>query len=160
MLQIRIVAVGKIKEKYLQEGLKEYAKRLANYIRLDITEVNDEPCPEKASVSEADIIRVKEGEKVLKNVSERDLVVLLDIQGKELSSVGLAELLDKNALSGQSNITFIIGGSLGVSEDVRQRADIKWSLSRLTFPHQLIRLVLLEQIYRACKISRGEPYHK
>lgn len=160
MLQIKIVAVGKIKEKYLQEGIKEYTKRLGSYIRLDIIEVNDEPCPEKASQAEEDMIRLKEGEKILKVLPDREFVILLDIQGQDYSSTALAGMLEQKALSGQSNITFLIGGSLGVSEEVRKRADTKWSLSRLTFPHQLIRLVLLEQIYRACKITRGEPYHK
>lgn len=160
MLQIKIIAVGKIKEQYLQAGIKEYAKRLKSYVRLNIIEVDDEPCPEKASLAEEERIKQREAERILKAVSERDFMILLDINGKELSSTGLADLFEERALLGQSNITLVIGGSLGVSEDVRTRADLKWSFSKLTFPHQLIRLFLLEQVYRACKINKGEPYHK
>lgn len=160
MLQVKIIAVGKIKEQYLQTGIKEYAKRLNSYVRLNIIEVDDEPCPEKASLAEEERIKQREAERILKSVSERDFMILLDIKGKELSSTGLADLFEERALMGQSNITLVIGGSLGVSEDVRTRADLKWSFSKLTFPHQLIRLFLLEQVYRACKINKGEPYHK
>lgn len=160
MLQIKILGVGKIKEKYLQEGIKEYTKRLSPYIRLCIIEIDDEPCPDRASIGDELRIKQKEGERLLKTLSEKDYVILLDLKGQELSSTGLADLFEQKALSGQSSLTFIIGGSLGNSEDVLKRADMKWSFSKLTFPHQLIRLVLLEQIYRACKINRGEPYHK
>ena len=160
MLRIKIIAVGRIREKYLKEGISEYRKRLGGYVRLEIIEVDDELCPEKASLAEQDRIRHKEGERLLKIISEPDYVILLDIQGQELSSTELARLLEQKAVSGQSKIIFVIGGSLGVSENVRDRADLKWSFSMLTFPHQLIRLVLLEQVYRGCKINRGEPYHK
>lgn len=160
MLQIKILAVGKIKEKYLVEGIKEYTKRLGGYVRLEIIEVEDEPCPEKASVAEQEKIRQKEGDRQLKGISCQDYVILLDLQGKGISSPELAGLLEERALEGQSSIAFVIGGSLGIAEDVRQRANFRWSFSKLTFPHQLIRLVLLEQIYRACKINKKEPYHK
>lgn len=160
MLKIKILAVGKMKEQYLKEGIKEYMKRLGGYISLAINEVEDEPCPEKASAAEQEKIKQKEGERLLKGVSSQDYIILLDLQGKELSSPDLAVLLEERSLAGQSSLTFIIGGSLGIAEAVRQRANFRWSISKLTFPHQLIRLVLLEQIYRACKINKKEPYHK
>lgn len=160
MLQIKIVAVGKVREGYLQDGIREYAKRLNGHVRLDIIAVDDEPCPEKASVADEEKVKHKEAEKLLKLISAQDYVILLDLQGKELTSPELADLLEDRALAGQSRITFVIGGSLGTAEAVQKRADFRWSFSKLTFPHQLIRLVLLEQIYRACKISKGEPYHK
>ncbi|UWG97222.1 23S rRNA (pseudouridine(1915)-N(3))-methyltransferase RlmH [Dehalobacter sp. DCM] len=160
MLQITILTVGRIKEKYLQDGIKEYSKRLNSYVRLKILEVDDEPCPEKASAAEEEKVRQKEGEKLLKLISSQDFVVLLDLQGKVLTSPEVGELMEGRALAGQSRITFIIGGSLGTADEVRKRADFRWSFSMLTFPHQLIRLMLLEQIYRACKINKGETYHK
>lgn len=160
MQQITIIGTGKIREKYIQEGIKEYLKRLGNYVRLRIIETEDEPCPDKASDAEKDRIRQKEGERLLKKIPQRDYVILLDLDGKELSSEELAVLLEEKALSGQNSITFVIGGSLGVSEAIRQKADFRWSFSKLTFTHQLIRLILLEQIYRACKINKGEVYHK
>jgi 23S rRNA (pseudouridine1915-N3)-methyltransferase len=160
MLQIKILAVGKIKEKYLQAGIEEYRKRLGAYVRLEIREVQDEPCPEKASAAEGDKIRQKEGVRLLNALTAQDYVVLLDIGGRNISSPELAGLLAERALTGRSSIVFVLGGSLGVAPEVRQRADFRWSFSRLTFPHQLIRLVLLEQIYRACKINKNEPYHK
>jgi 23S rRNA (pseudouridine1915-N3)-methyltransferase len=160
VLQIRVLAVGKIKENFLKEGIKEYSKRLGSYVRLEIIEVDDEPCPEKISQTDEERIKNKEGERLLKGIAKHDFVVLLDLLGKELTSPGLSALLEEKALTGQSNIVFVIGGSLGTSKIVSDRADFKWSFSKLTFPHQLIRLVLLEQIYRACKINRNEPYHK
>ena len=160
MLQFKIIAVGKIKEQYLQAGIKEYTKRLISYVRLNIIEVDDEPCPEKASLAEEERIKQKEGKRILKAISDPEFVILLDIKGKGLSSADLAALFEERALLGQSNITFVIGGSLGISEEVRSRANLKWSFSKLTFTHQMIRLVLLEQVYRACKINKGEPYHK
>lgn len=160
MMQIKVFAVGKIKEKYLREAIGEYTKRLVSYVRLEITEADDEPCPERASAAEEQRIRQREGERLLKGINVQDYVIALDLKGKELTSPELAELLEERALSGQSSIVFVIGGSLGLAEEVLQKANFRWSFSKLTFPHQLIRLVLLEQIYRACKISRGEPYHK
>jgi 23S rRNA (pseudouridine1915-N3)-methyltransferase len=160
MLQIKVLAVGKIREKYLKEGIKEYLKRLKGYARLEVIEVDDESCPEKASAVEEERIRQKEGERLLKGISSRDYVIVLDLQGQETSSPELASLLEERALAGQNCIVFIIGGSLGISEAVRLRANYRCSFSKLTFPHQLIRLVLLEQIYRACKINKKEIYHK
>ena len=160
MLQIRIIAVGKIREKFLVEGIKEYSKRLSTYVRLEILEIADEPCPERLSHADEERVKGKEGERILKGIGSQEHVILLDLKGKEFTSPGLAAHIDQLALMGQSSITFVIGGSLGVAEEVRQRADHRWSFSQLTFPHPLIRLMLLEQIYRAMRISKGEPYHK
>ncbi|WP_427846196.1 23S rRNA (pseudouridine(1915)-N(3))-methyltransferase RlmH [Desulfitobacterium metallireducens] len=159
-MQAKAIAVGKVKEKYLQDGIKEYTKRLSSYLRLDIIEVADEPCPEKLSAAEEDRVREKEGERILKVLNPQDYVVLLDLKGKELTSPELANFIDELALHGRSNIAWVIGGSLGVADEVRERADFRWSFSKLTFPHQLMRMMLLEQVYRAMKISKGEPYHK
>ncbi|ADY57579.1 Ribosomal RNA large subunit methyltransferase H [Syntrophobotulus glycolicus DSM 8271] len=160
MLQVKITAVGKIREKYLQDGIKEYLKRLGGYLKIQIEELGDEPCPEKSLQAEEEKIKRKEGDKILKTLTAQDYVVLLDLDGSQLDSAGLAEFLEDKALQGQSRICFVIGGSLGVSDEVRARADFRWSFSKLTFPHQLMRMLLLEQLYRACRISRGEPYHK
>ncbi|MDA8229523.1 MAG: 23S rRNA (pseudouridine(1915)-N(3))-methyltransferase RlmH [Desulfitobacterium hafniense] len=159
-MQIKIIAIGKLKEKYLQEGIKEYTKRLSAYAKLDIMELPDEPCPEKLSPADEDRVKEREGNRILKAVSSNDYVILLDVQGKTLDSPGFSKLFEDLALSGRSNLIFIVGGSLGVSQSVKNRADISLSFSKLTFPHQLMRLILLEQIYRANRISRGEPYHK
>lgn len=160
MLQAKVVAVGKVKEKYFQEGIKEYKKRLSSYLRLDVIEVADEPCPEKLSTADEDRVREKEGERIIKALNPQDYVILLDLKGKEFSSPELANFIDDLALHGRSNLAWVIGGSLGVAEAVRERADFRWSFSKLTFPHQLMRIMLLEQLYRAMKISKGEPYHK
>ena len=160
MYQIKIIAVGKIREKYLQEGIREYAKRLSPYARLEFREVADEPCPERLAPAEEERVKVLEGERILSSLSPQDYVILLDLKGKEMDSPGLSRFLANLALNGRSALAFVIGGSLGVSPAVYSRADFRWSFSRLTFPHQLMRVMLLEQIYRAMKISRGEPYHK
>ncbi|BAE86804.1 rRNA large subunit m3Psi methyltransferase RlmH [Desulfitobacterium hafniense DP7] len=160
MLQIKIVAVGKIRERFLMEGIKEYAKRLSAYIRLEMTEIADEPCPERLSAADEERVKDREGERLLKGIGPQEHVILLDLQGKEFTSPDFSEYMDDLALMGKSSVTFIIGGSLGVSGEVRKRADYRWSFSRLTFPHPLMRLMLLEQIYRAMRISKGEPYHK
>ncbi len=160
MLQIKIVAVGKIRERFLMEGIKEYAKRLSAYIRLEMTEIADEPCPERLSPADEERVKDREGERLLKGIGPQEHVILLDLQGKEFTSPDFSEYMDDLALMGKSSVTLIIGGSLGVSGEVRKRADYRWSFSRLTFPHPLMRLMLLEQIYRAMRISKGEPYHK
>jgi 23S rRNA (pseudouridine1915-N3)-methyltransferase len=160
MLQVKVIAVGKIREKFLIDGIKEYTKRLSAYVRLDMLEISDEPCPERLSTADEERVKQKEGERILKAIGSQDFVILLDLMGKEFSSRGLSEYMDQLAVNGQSSIAFIIGGSLGVADTVRQRADYRWSFSQLTFPHPLIRLMLLEQIYRAMKISKREPYHK
>lgn len=160
MLRIKVIAVGKLKENYLKLAIKEYTKRLTGYVRLNILEVEDEPCPEKVSYDEEKKIRLKEAERLLKAISDRDFVIALDVKGKDLSSPELAGLLSKRALAGESSLVFVIGGSLGLAGNVLNRANFHWSFSRLTFPHQLIRVMLLEQIYRACKINKNETYHK
>jgi len=160
MLQIKIIAAGNIKEKYLKNGLQEYSKRLNSYVKLEIIEVEDEACPGKGLTASEEKIKQKEGLRLLKHVSEQDYLILLDLKGKNLSSLQFAQFLEDRALEGQSRLAFIIGGSLGVSPEVYRRADFCWCLSALTFPHQLVRLLLLEQIYRACRINQGEPYHK
>ena len=157
---IKVVAVGKIKEKFFKDALAEYEKRLSGYVKLKIVEVSDEKAPENISEKEALIIKEKEAEKILKNIKDSEYVISLEIEGKNLSSLELSELIGKLELEGKSDITFVIGGSLGLSESVIKRADYHLSFSKMTFPHQLMRVVLLEQIYRAIKILKNEPYHK
>lgn len=159
-MDIKIIAVGKIKEKYLKEALQEYSKRLKVYCRLEIIEVQDEKDPEKPSQKDLELLIDKEGERVLDRVRERDYLILLDLAGRELSSDELAKKLASLSLKGESKLTFVIAGSNGPSEALRKRADEKISFSKMTFPHQLIRVFLLEQIYRSYKINRNEPYHK
>ncbi|MBS4025064.1 MAG: 23S rRNA (pseudouridine(1915)-N(3))-methyltransferase RlmH [Clostridia bacterium] len=159
-MRIHLVAVGRLKEKYLREGISEYAKRLSGYCSLEITEVPDEQAPEKMSSAQEEQVKNREGERILRNVKEDSFVIALDIQGKMLSSDELSDKLASLALCGKSHVTLIIGGSLGLSTVVLARANFSLSFSPMTFPHQLMRLILLEQLYRAFKINRGEPYHK
>lgn len=148
MLQIKIIAVGKVRERYLQEGIKEYRRRLGSHVRLEILEVADEPCPDRLSPAEEERVKVREGERLLGRVSAGDYVILLDIKGKGINSAELAEILEGLAGQGKRSLVLMIGGSLGVAERVRKRADFRWSFSQLTFPHQLMRLALLEQLDR------------
>lgn len=159
-MKITLVTVGKIKEKYFTMAIDEYSKRLSRYVKLDIVEVPDEKTPDGASETEEENIRIKEGEKILKNVKDDSYVVTLEIEGKMLDSVELSEKINQIGVSGKGHITFIIGGSLGLSKEVKNRADFKLSFSKMTFPHQLMRVVLLEQIYRSYRILNNEPYHK
>ncbi|SFP89541.1 23S rRNA (pseudouridine(1915)-N(3))-methyltransferase RlmH [Salibacterium halotolerans] len=159
-MQIQIVSVGKIKEKYLKQGIEEFEKRLGPYCKLTMDEVNDEQAPEQMSEKEKQQVTEKEGERILHKIKPGRNVIVLDIGGHEWSSEKLAEKMEKWSLHGHSQLTFVIGGSNGVSEAVLQRADHKLSFSNMTFPHQLMKLLLLEQIYRAFKIQKGEPYHK
>lgn len=159
-MQIKIVAVGKLKEKYWVQGIEEYAKRLSAYAKLQMVEVADERAPENMSAAEEEQVKRVEGERILGQVKPDEYVVALAIEGKPLSSEELAAQLDELGTYGRSKVTFIIGGSLGLSGEVMGRADLKLSFSRMTFPHQLVRLMLVEQVYRAYKIVRGEPYHK
>jgi 23S rRNA (pseudouridine1915-N3)-methyltransferase len=159
-MNITIISVGKIKEKYLNEGIKEYSKRLSKYCKLKLIEVNDEKAPENLSEAEMEQVKSKEGKRILSKLNENSYVISLCINGKNLSSEELAEKIDKLALTGNSNVTFIIGGSLGLSNEVINKSHFKLSFSKMTFPHQLMKLILLEQIYRAFRINRGEPYHK
>ncbi|MEE1009724.1 MAG: 23S rRNA (pseudouridine(1915)-N(3))-methyltransferase RlmH [Agathobacter sp.] len=159
-MKITILCVGKVKEKFYQDAIKEFQKRLSRYCKLNIVEVPDEKTQEQASETEINIVKDKEGERILKSIKEDAYVICLAIDGKQLDSVELSQKIDKLCVSGKSHICFIIGGSLGLSDAVLARADYKLSFSRMTFPHQLMRVILLEQIYRAFRISNNEPYHK
>ncbi|HIR26798.1 MAG TPA: 23S rRNA (pseudouridine(1915)-N(3))-methyltransferase RlmH [Candidatus Choladousia intestinigallinarum] len=159
-MKISVVAVGKIKEKYFTEALREYSKRLNRYCRLEIQEVPDEKTPEGASAAFEEQIKEKEGQRILSALKEDAYVVALAIEGKRRTSPDLAAHLEQLTVRGVSHLCFVIGGSLGLSASVLERADEKLSFSDLTFPHQLMRVILLEQIYRSFRIIRGEPYHK
>lgn len=159
-MRINIVCVGKIKEKYLKLGIDEFKKRLSKYCKLEIIELDDEKAPENLSDKEMIMIKEKEGKKILSKIKDTSYVIALAIDGKNLSSEELADTINKLGIRGVSNITFVIGGSLGLSDEVLSRADYKLSFSKMTFPHQLMRLILLEQIYRSYRINNGEPYHK
>ncbi|SDL13653.1 23S rRNA (pseudouridine(1915)-N(3))-methyltransferase RlmH [Natronincola ferrireducens] len=159
-MNINIITVGKLKEKYLKQGIDEYSKRLSRYCKLNVIEVPDEKAPENLSDAEMEMIKAKEGENIGRYLKEGMYVIALEIGGKMLSSEGLADKLKDLGLKGNSNITFIIGGSLGISKEILKKCDYKLSFSPMTFPHQLMRLILLEQIYRGFRIIRNEPYHK
>jgi len=159
-MNISIITVGKLKEKYLKEAVSEYSKRLSKYCKLEIIEVPDEKAPETMSRAEEEAVKQKEGQAVLKHVKSDTYVVALAIDGKMLSSEDFSQFINDLGIRGKSNIAFIIGGSLGLSDEVLRRADYKLSFSPMTFPHQLMRVILLEQIYRGYKIMRGEVYHK
>lgn len=159
-MKITIISVGKIKEKYLRDGIAEYVKRLGRYCRLELTEVADEKTPDGASEAEERKIRETEGQRILRCVHDTDYVIALAIDGKTLDSPGLSKMIENLGLQGRSSVVFVIGGSLGLSEEVLCRADYRLSFSRMTFPHQLMRMILLEQIYRSYRIMNGEPYHK
>ena len=159
-MKITILCVGKIKEKYFSMAIEEYVKRLSRYCKLEIIEVPDEKTDENASAAEENMVKAKEGERILKNIKDTSYVIVLAIDGKQLDSVELSEKIEKLGVQGVSHITFVIGGSLGLDERILQRADYKLSFSKMTFPHQLMRVVLLEQVYRSYRIMNGEPYHK
>lgn len=159
-MNISIISVGKLKEKYLKQGIDEYLKRLGPYAKIDLIEVADEKAPENLSDAEMEQIKAKEGERILAKTTDDTYVIILAIGGKMLSSEQLASEIDRLATYGKSKVAFVIGGSLGLSKEIEQRADFALSFSKMTFPHQLMRLVLLEQVYRAFRINRNEPYHK
>lgn len=159
-MRITCITVGKIKERYFTLAVEEYAKRLSRYCKLEIIELADEKTPDHASELMEEQIKQKEGERILRAVKEDSYVIALAIEGKQLDSVELSEKLSKLGVDGSSHITFIIGGSLGLSGEVLARADYKLSFSKMTFPHQLMRVILLEQIYRSYRIQTGAPYHK
>lgn len=159
-MNITIVSVGKLKEKYLKQGIDEYKKRLNAYAKVSIIEVADEKAPETMSEAEMKEVKRKEGERILSHIAPDAFVITLEIEGKMLGSEQLAKKLDELATYGKSKVVFVIGGSLGISQDVQKRSDLALSFSKMTFPHQLMRLVLLEQVYRSFRINRGEPYHK
>ncbi|HLS52474.1 MAG TPA: 23S rRNA (pseudouridine(1915)-N(3))-methyltransferase RlmH [Tissierellaceae bacterium] len=159
-MKINIIAVGKIKEKYIRDGIKEFEKRLSRYCKLNIIELRDERVPENLSEKEMELVKIKEGKQILAKIPQNSYIISLEIRGKEISSEILSQKIEKLMISGSSSITFIIGGSLGLSEEVIKTSNYRLSFSKMTFPHQLIRLILLEQIYRGFKIMKGEPYHK
>ena len=159
-MNISVISVGKLKEKYLKLGIEEFSKRLSKYCKLDLIELEDEKCPENLSEKDMEIVKNKEGQRILSKIKNNSYVIALAIDGKNLSSEELADTISKLAVRGNSHITFIIGGALGLSDEVLKRADYKLSFSKMTFPHQLMKLILLEQVYRAFRINNNEPYHK
>ncbi|UOF91706.1 23S rRNA (pseudouridine(1915)-N(3))-methyltransferase RlmH [Fodinisporobacter ferrooxydans] len=159
-MQIAVIAVGKLKEKYWKSAWDEYAKRLHSYAKLQIIEVADEPAPEQLSEAQADQVKAKEAERILAHVKDRDYIITLEIKGKSFTSESFADHMDKIAQQGHGRLVFIIGGSLGLHDSVTKRSNTPLSFSAFTFPHQLMRCILIEQIYRAFRIMRGEPYHK
>ncbi|GHU85300.1 23S rRNA (pseudouridine(1915)-N(3))-methyltransferase RlmH [Bacteroidia bacterium] len=159
-MQIKIISIGKIKENFLKDAIAEYSKRLSKYTKLDIVELPDIEIPEKENDKIFTQIKLQEGVNILKKIKDNDFVITLEIEGKNLSSTELAEFFSKQMIDGKSNFVFVIGGSLGISDDVKNRSNFKLSFSKMTFPHQLFRVMLLEQIYRAFKINNNEVYHK
>ena len=159
-MKITLICVGKLKEKYLTLGVEEYSKRLSKYCTLELIELADEKTPDNAGEALEEIIKKKEGERILKALKEDSYCIALAIDGFMLSSTELADKNNTLGITGNSHISFIIGGSLGLSAEVLKRADYKLSFSKMTFPHQLMRMILLEQIYRAYRIINNQPYHK
>ncbi|UOQ83757.1 23S rRNA (pseudouridine(1915)-N(3))-methyltransferase RlmH [Gracilibacillus salinarum] len=159
-MKITIVAVGKLKEKYLKQGIQEYVKRLGAYGNIDMIEVPDEKAPENMSDAEQEEVKRKEGERILSKIAPDAYVISLEIKGQMVTSEKFAEKIEQLMIHGKSKIVFVIGGSLGLSQDVMDRSDYALSFSKMTFPHQLMRLVLVEQVYRGFRIIKGEPYHK
>lgn len=159
-MNVRILCVGKIKEKFYRDAILEYSKRLSKYCSLEIVEVNDEKTSENSTENEINIIKDKEGERILKHIKDRDYAIALAIQGKQQDSVAFSKYIENLGVTGNSSICFIIGGSLGLSDAVMKRCNDSISFSKMTFPHQLMRVILLEQIYRAMRIMNNEPYHK
>lgn len=159
-MKITILTVGKIKEKYLRDAIAEYSKRLSRYAKLEIIEVADEKTPDNASETVETNIKNKEAERLLKYIRDDAYLITLEIKGKQLTSEELAQKIDTLGVQGTSHIIFVIGGSLGLGEEVLKRSNYALSFSKMTFPHQLMRVILLEQIYRSYRINWGEPYHK
>lgn len=160
MLSIKVITVGKLKEKYLVQGIQEYAKRLGAYCKLEMAEVADEKTPDIVSLREEQLILDTEGHKILSKISDNDFVIAMAIEGNLVTSEQIAECFENCALRGQSKIVLIIGGSLGLSQSVKKRANVLMSFGRITLPHQLMRLVLVEQVYRAFRIMNNHSYHK
>lgn len=159
-MNIQIVSVGKLKEKYLKMGIEEYTKRLGAYAKIDLVEVADEKAPENLSEADMEIVKKKEGDRILAKIGADTYVIALAIEGKMKTSEQLAGDIESLMTYGRSKVAFVIGGSLGLHEDVMKRSDEKLSFSKMTLPHQLMKLVLVEQIYRAFRIMKNEPYHK
>lgn len=159
-MKITVLAVGKIREKFFRDAIDEYAKRLSRYCKLEIIEVTDEKTPDNASSAEEDLIKQKEAERLLTKINSDAYVITLEILGEKMDSVSFSQMMEKLGVAGRSQIVFVIGGSLGLHESVSRRADKKISFSPMTFPHQLMRVILCEQIYRGFRIMNHEPYHK
>lgn len=159
-MNIKIISVGKLKEKYLIQGIQEYVKRLGAYTKMDLIEVPDEKAPENLSEAEMRLVKEKEGERILAKIKEQEYVFALAINGKNPSSEDFAKTIDQLGIQGKSQLVFVIGGSLGLSDTVLKRSNTQISFGKMTYPHQLMRLILVEQIYRAFRINKGEPYHK
>ena len=159
-MNIKIIAIGKLKEKYWQEAVKEYSKRLGAYCSLEIVELKESLLRANASAADEEAVKRAEGEEILNRIRKTDYVITLEIKGKSLTSEALSEKIEQLGIDGHSDVAFVIGGSLGLSPQVSQRADFKLSFSAMTFPHQMMRVILLEQIYRSFKIMRNEAYHK
>lgn len=159
-MKIKVVTVGKLKEKYLKDGIAEYSKRISRFAKFEMIELSDEKTPDKASESENQKILEIEGQRILSKIADRDFVIVLAIEGETFFSEEFSKQLEETSIKGFSTLTFIIGGSLGLSSSVKNRANLSVSFGRLTLPHQLMRLVLVEQIYRAFTIQQGFPYHK
>ncbi|VQG17259.1 rRNA large subunit methyltransferase [Streptococcus pneumoniae] len=159
-MKIKVVTVGKLKEKYLKDGIAEYSKRISRFAKFEMIELSDEKTPDKASESENQKILEIEGQRILSKIADRDFVIVLAIEGKTFFSEEFSKQLEETSIKGFSTLTFIIGGSLGLSSSVKNRANLSVSFGRLTLPHHLMRLVLVEQIYRAFTIQQGFPYHK
>lgn len=160
MLNIKLVVVGKLKEKFHKEEVNEYLKRLQRYAKVSIIEVEEEKIKDNSSLKENEQILIKEGNSVLKHIKENEYLFLLDLHGNEISSEDFAKKLNALPLNNYSNVSFVIGGSLGVSDELRKRSNFKLKLSPMTFTHQMTRIIILEQIYRAFKINNNEVYHK
>ena len=159
-MNIQIICIGKLKEKYWTDAIKEYSKRLSRFCTLDIVELKESLLPANASPADEEKVKLEEGREILKAIKDGTYVITLEIKGKSLSSEELASKIDDLGIMGRSNVAFVIGGSLGLSPEVSQRSDFKLSFSKMTFPHQMMRVILLEQIYRSFKIIRHEAYHK
>ena len=159
-MKITVIAVGKIKEKYFRDAISEYEKRLSRYCKLELVEVEDEKTPDKAAEAVEEGIKKKEADRITKYLKDDAFVITLEIGGKSMDSVQFANVLERTGLMGKSHIQFVIGGSLGLHDSVTERSDMALSFSKMTFPHQLMRVILLEQIYRGYRIINGEPYHK
>ena len=159
-MKIKIVAIGKLKEKYLKDAISEYSKRLSRFIQLEIVELPDEKVPEKLSFQEKQIVLKKEADKMLQKIPSNSILILTDVQGKAMTSEMFSKTIEDYAISGKSSFCIVIGGSLGIHDSLKQRADLLLSMSKMTFPHQLARVILLEQLYRAFKIMNNETYHK
>jgi 23S rRNA (pseudouridine1915-N3)-methyltransferase len=159
-MNITILCIGKLKERYWTEAVQEYSKRLGKYCSLTINELKEEKAPDNASAAEEAAVKNAEGKNLLKQIKKESFVIALEIQGKELTSEALSEKIEALGVSGKSDLVFVIGGSLGLSEEALARADYRLSFSKMTFPHQMMRVILLEQIYRSFKIMKNETYHK